>query len=172
MNDELSGRVFRLAEMSTPILFLTSLLLVLPLAFLLGAVSGAEILAIPAAFLALLFGWVWLRFRPSRFVIHRDGLRVRWPLRVREIPRQDIATVRVINKAELMQEIGKGMRIGAGGLWGAFGLLRTTRRGLVQMYISRTDRFVWMEITGSRPWLITPEDPEKFVQALSRERGM
>jgi hypothetical protein len=167
MNDELQGQVFRLADMSMSILIPTALLLALPIAFFLSALLGAELLAFPAALMVLLFCWVWLRFRPTRFIVHRDGLRVRWPLKTREIPRPNIASARVINNDELKREIGKGMRIGAGGLWGAFGLLRTTRRGLVQMYISRTDRFVWIEMVGSRPWLITPEEPEKFVQALS-----
>jgi hypothetical protein len=34
------------------------------------------------------------------------------------------------------------------------------------MYISRTDRFVWIERGDERPWLITPEEPEAFVRAL------
>jgi hypothetical protein len=37
------------------------------------------------------------------------------------------------------------------------------------MYVTRTDRFVWIERAGGRPWLITPEQPEAFVRALSRE---
>ena len=34
------------------------------------------------------------------------------------------------------------------------------------MYISRTDDFVWIERGAERPWLITPERPEEFVDAL------
>lgn len=67
-----------------------------------------------------------------------------------------------------MLEIYWSIRIGAGGLWGAFGWLWTTKRGIVQMYVSRTDRFVWIERAGERPWLITPENPEEFVRTLSR----
>jgi hypothetical protein len=52
-------------------------------------------------------------------------------------------------------------------MWGGFGWLWTRKRGIVQMYISRTDRFVWIERAGERPWLITPERPEEFVAALS-----
>jgi hypothetical protein len=36
------------------------------------------------------------------------------------------------------------------------------------MYITRTDRFVWIERRNERPWLITPENPEDFIQALKR----
>jgi hypothetical protein len=80
---------------------------------------------------------------------------------------KDIAEVRLIDKRALYSEIGWGMRVGAGGLWGGFGWLWTQRRGIVQMYISRTDGFVWIERVGDRSWLITPAQPAAFVRALS-----
>ncbi|MBN1663392.1 MAG: hypothetical protein JW943_07320 [Deltaproteobacteria bacterium] len=116
----------------------------------------------------MVYAWIWLRFRPSQFIVHQGGIDVRWPLRRIKIPRQDISSVRVIDGQQLKKEIGWGMRVGAGGLWGSFGWLWTKRRGVVQMYISRTDSYVWIERAGNRPWLITPEQPEAFVCALSR----
>jgi hypothetical protein len=59
------------------------------------------------------------------------------------------------------------MRVGAGGLWGGFGWFWTTRRGLVRMYVSRIDHFVWIERGPAQPWLITPDHPDAFVRALS-----
>ena len=157
---------FPLARMSPLIVTLTVGLVVLALALLVGALIGNRVLAVPAALLAALYAWVWLRFRPSQFVVHGNRLRVIWPLKQREIPRDRISSARLIDRRELRREIGWGVRIGAGGLWGAFGWLWTQRRGVVQMYISRTDRFVWIERVGDRPWLITPERPEAFVRAL------
>ena len=93
---------------------------------------------------------------------------MRWPLKRRSIPRKDIAEVRLIDKRALHSETGWGVRVGVGGLWGGFGWLWTQRRGVVQMYISRTDGFVWIERVGDRPWLITPAQPAAFVRALSR----
>lgn len=158
---------FRLARMSPLILALTAFLLALPLAFLAGPLFGWRLLAVPALLLVAIYAWVWLRFRPSRFDVRRGGLQVIWPLKRSEIPREDISSVRVIDRQALKREIGWGMRIGAGGLWGGFGWLWTKRRGIVQMYVSRTDRFVWIERASGRPWLITPEQPEGFVRALS-----
>ena len=158
---------FRLARMSPLILALTAFLLALPLAFLAGPLFGWRLLAVPALFLVTIYVWVWLRFRPSRFDVRRGGLQVIWPLKRSEIPREDISSVRVVDRQALKREIGWGMRIGAGGLWGGFGWLWTKRRGIVQMYVSRTDRFVWIERASGRPWLITPEQPEGFVRALS-----
>lgn len=159
---------FRLAKMSPLILTLTLILLALPVAFFISAQSGRHLLVAPAVFLIAMYAWVWLRYRPSRFTVHRGGLQVIWPLKQHEIPREDISSVRVIDKRELKKEIGWGVRIGAGGLWGGFGWLWTERRGIVQMYVTRTDRFVWIECARGRPWLITPERPEALVSALSR----
>jgi hypothetical protein len=163
--------VFPLAPMSPLIRTLTLGLLLLPLAFLASAAFGGSFLTIPGLLLVALYAWVWLRFRPSRFVVSPDALEILWPLKRRRIPRQDIASVRLIDKEALRREIGWGARVGAGGLWGGFGWLWTKRRGIVQMYVSRTDRFVWIERASDRPWLITPDQPESFVRALSSPPG-
>ncbi|HOD94981.1 MAG TPA: PH domain-containing protein [Candidatus Hydrogenedentes bacterium] len=118
--------------------------------------------------MVVLYAWVWLRLRPKQFIVHQDGLDVLWPLKRVQIPRADISSVRLISRQDLKNEIVRGVRIGAGGLWGSFGWLWTRRRGVIQMYVSRTDNFVWIECAGARPWLITPEQPEAFVRALSR----
>ncbi len=169
MTDETTIDDFRLARMCTLVRTLTLVILALPLLFLVAALLGTRSLALPALFLIAIYAWVWLRFRPTRFAVQPTGLQVIWPLKRRHLPQRGISSVRVIDKPELEREIGWGLRVGAGGLWGAFGWLWTKRRGVVQMYVSRTDRFVWIERVGGRPWLITPEEPEAFVCALSRQ---
>ncbi|MCA9750573.1 MAG: hypothetical protein KC591_00135 [Gemmatimonadetes bacterium] len=124
-------------------------------------------MVVPALFLVILYSWIWLRFRPTRFVIHPDRLEVHWPLKRRAVPRQQVAEVRVLGRRALLDSTGWTVRIGAGGLWGGFGWLWTRRKGIVEMYISRTDEFVWMERPEGRPLLITPEEPAAFVQAWS-----
>lgn len=160
---------FRLAPMSPLILGLTIGLLALPVLLLGSAVFAKSLSSGPGLLVAVLYAWVWLRFRPTRFVVRPGALEIVWPLKHRSIPRGEISEVRLIDARELRREVGLGMRVGAGGLWGGFGWLWTRRRGIVQMYISRTDRFVWIERPGARPWLITPERPEDFVRALSGE---
>jgi uncharacterized membrane protein len=150
------------------ILILTVVLLALPLALLAGAALGARVLAAPALFAILIYMWVWTRFRPTAFIVHPHALAVVWPLKHRELERAEIVGVRLMTRQELRDEVGWGLRVGAGGLWGGFGWLWTARRGIVQMYISRIDRFVWIERVSARPWLITPDQPEAFVRALSR----
>lgn len=157
---------FRLAPMSALIRGLTLLLLALPIIFLAIAASGSYLLALPAVLLLAIYAWVWLRFRPRAFVVHANALEVLWPLKRRRIARDGITAVRMLDGEELTREIGWGTRVGAGGLWGGFGWLWTRRRGIVQMYVSRTDGYVWIERGKARPWLITPERPEAFVQVL------
>ena len=115
----------------------------------------------------LIYGWVWARFRPTAFVVHPDSVEVIWPLKRRRIPRAEVSSVRVMDQ----QELRRGRWVGAcgsvpAGLWGGFGWLWTSRRGIVQTYVSRLDRFVWIERGRERPWLITPDRPEEFVRAL------
>lgn len=158
---------FALARMSRLILVLTAGLLALPIVLLANVASGKRALAAPALVVVAVYAWVWLRFRPSRFVVRPDVLEVVWPLKRRRIPRRDISDLRLLDGEGLRREIGWGLRVGAGGLWGGFGWLWTRRRGIVQMYVSRTEGFVWIERTSGRPWLVTPERPEAFVRALS-----
>ena len=158
---------FRLAPMCRLMWVLTVVVLALLLMFLVGAALWTRMLFVPAFLILVICVWVWTRFRPTAFVVHPRALEVVWPLKRRELERGTITGVRLMTAKELRQEIGWGVRVGAGGLWGGFGWLWTTRRGIVQMYISRIDRFVWIERMSERPWLITPDRPEAFVRALS-----
>ena len=160
---------FHLAPMSPMIRGLTGILLAIPLAFFAATLVGTSILVVPAVLVVTIYSWVWLRFRPTMFVVRQDVLEVIWPLKRHQITRINITRVRTIDNEGLRREIGWGVRVGAGGLWGGFGWLWTQRRGIVQMYVSRTSDFVWIEIADGRPWLITPEHPDAFVRALSSE---
>lgn len=162
-----SASVFPLAPMSPLIRGLTWGVLLLPIVFFAIAALGIGSLAIPAAAIVILYVWVWLRFRPNRFVVSADALEVIWPLKVRRLPRAQIAGVRRIDVTTLRAEAGWVARVGVGGLWGAFGWLWTERKGIVQMYVTRSDGLVWIERKDARPWLISPEDPDAFIRALS-----
>ena len=158
--------------MDTMIRTITLVLLALPVLFVLSAVFGRAFLIAPTILLVAIYFWIWLRFRPTQFVVHQDALEVIWPLKRRQISRDTIADVRIVNGRDLKPQVGWGMRVGAGGLWGGFGWLWTQRRGIVQMYISRINDLVWIDRTTGRPWLISPERPQEFVQALSRSQSV
>lgn len=159
-------KIFRIAPMCTTFRIVTLVLLALPVVFALCAVFGRAFLIAPTILVVGIYSWVWLRFRPTQFVVHQDTLEVIWPLKRRQISRESISDVRIVNRRDLKPLVGWGMRVGAGGLWGAFGWLWTQRRGIVQVYISRINELVWIERTAERHWLISPERPREFVQAL------
>lgn len=144
---------------------LTVFMLMLPAAFLLGLIFYSNTLVAPFVFLVVIYSWIWLWFRPGRFVVSDDTLTIVWPVRTREIIRSEITAAALMTRSELRNKVGWGIRVGAGGVWGGFGWLYTQKRGFMRMYISRVDRYVWFETEG-QPWIITPERPEEFLRAL------
>jgi hypothetical protein len=155
--------------MSRDIRVLTCIALVTPLGLILsaslaqGSVRGA-LLAV-SALVFVLYASVWLLWRPTAFEVDARGLRILWPLRARAIPTREIAEAAVLSRDAFRREFGWGMRIGAGGLWGGFGWLYTSK-GLLGLYVSRTDRVVLVRLRTGRPLLVTPESDERFVAAL------
>ncbi len=161
-------RSFPLAPMSRVIILLTAVVLALPVIFIVAGLLSPvrSVLWGAAAFVVVLCAAVWLFARPTGFEVSSGELAVIWPLRRRVIARTNIASARAIGREELRQKIGWAIRVGVGGLWGAFGSLWTSRRGSVEVYVSRTDGLVWIERRVGRPLLITPTDPAGFLRAL------
>lgn len=156
---------FALAPMSPTIKGITIVVLVLPLIFGVWALITRE----PVAggvflFLIALYGAVWVWCRPSHFVITRSCLEIVFPGWRRQIPVGDISGIRHINQATFDREFGWAMRIGAGGLWGGFGWLWTSKRGLVEFYISQLNEFVLVERSQGKSLLITPDNPDRLVE--------
>jgi hypothetical protein len=165
-------RTFALAPMTFALRALTWACFAVPASLLyLAAVTSEEpartaILA-TCAFVALVYGSVYFVFRPTRFEVDDAALRIVWPVRARRIAKASITEARRLSSAAFRKEYGYGMRIGAGGLWGGFGLLRT-KRATFSMWISRTDDFVIVRLNDGRPLLLTPEEPVAFVEAVQR----
>jgi Bacterial PH domain len=165
---------FPLAPMTGDLLVQTSLLLPLPVVLAAAGVFGpakvSPALFGSAVFSAALYVAIWLVGRPSRFEVSETGVRIVWPVREREIFSTEITSVSLVSGADFRKEHGRGTRVGAGGLWGAFGSLATNRLTF-SMYISRTDRFVVVRLASDPPLLITPAGPQRFVAALDRVRA-
>jgi len=121
--------VFRLAPMSTALRVLTWALFLLPGVLLYQGVRSPEptrsVLIGTVGFVVLTYASVWFVWRPTRFEIDAGTLRIVRPTRSRTIQRTAVMDVRLLTAAQLRAEYGFGMRIGAGGLWGGFGLLKT-----------------------------------------------
>jgi hypothetical protein len=166
-------RKFALAPMSFALGVLTWMCFAVPLSLIyLAAVTSEE----PArtavlgtfAFVVVVYASVYFVFRPTRFEVDEaNGLRIVWPVRARRIAKANVVEARRVSSAAFRTEYGYGMRIGAGGLWGGFGLLKT-KSATFSMWISRTDDFVIVRLKDGRPLLLTPEEPAAFVEAVQR----
>ncbi len=157
--------------MSAAMWLLTMICLAIPLAFFVGAWMAPPPmrtidLAVACGLVAI-YAVVGVWLRPRAFVIDPDGLAIEWPVRTRRIPRAAIVRARVLDRGQLRAELGYMIRIGAGGLWGGFGLAKTAT-GTLELWVSRTDRIVYVECTGRRSLLITPRDADAFVRELAR----
>lgn len=159
---------FPLAPMSGLILWLTVILLPLPLLLLwAGSRGGLGSMAwAPATFVAVIYLFIWLYMRPSHFAVSRSSLDIVWPLRRFSVPRAEIESAELLSGPEFRSRFGYGLRIGAGGLWGGFGLLKT-RNVTFHFYISSLDEYVVIGLRSGPPLLITPADPRRFVRALA-----
>lgn len=161
-------RAFELAPMSGLMRALTVFLLALPAVLALAAVAAGQplpLLAV-AALMALVYVAVWLWWRPTRFELSEEAFGIVFPARRKSTPRSAIVGARPFTVSSVRSELGFPLRIGVGGLWGGFGWLWTTRRGLVEFYVSRTDGLVFIERRGAYPLLITPADPDELLRAL------
>ena len=106
---------------------------------------------------------VWAVYRPARFEVGPEGLRIVWPLRSRFIPAGRILRADPVSK----KDVGLLMRTcGAGGFLGCFGWFYSRRVGHMSAYLSRYDGLVLVRLEDTRPLLISPERPEEFVAAV------
>jgi hypothetical protein len=162
-----------LAPMSGAIRAITVFLLGIPAAFVglpLAGVAPSLLLWVGLAIVAL-YAATWIWWRPTAFEVGPGGLSVVFPGRTRRIPAHDLATARTLTSREFLGEFGLALRIGSGGLWGGFGWLWTRRRGMVELYVSRLDRYLLIERRAGRPLLVTPADPDGLLRALESARG-
>ncbi len=159
---------FPLAPMTTDLRVMTYIVYAVPVALVVAGVRFPPMFGV-AGLVVLIYVSVWLWFRPTRFVLTSDSLVLEWPMRRLEVPLSDITEARVITRADFRREFRYGLRVGAGGLWGGFGLL-VTGKGALTMYISRTDRFVLLGRATGRSMLLSPDPPDGFVAALEKGR--
>jgi hypothetical protein len=154
--------------MSPVFRWFTTVLLLLPIGLAVaGMTARLPALAIPAVLLAMTYAVVWLAARPTRFELAPGAIEVVFPLWRRTIPAGDGLTARALDFYQIRQEFGLPLRIGVGGLWGAFGWFWTARRGLIEVYMSRMDDLVLVERRQGRPLLLTPEDPAGMIQGIA-----
>ncbi len=164
-------RSFPVARTAVVFAVMTGFVLVIPvvLATIGWATPGLRTpMVVAAGIVVLLTVGTWLAGRPTRFEVADDGLHIVWPLRRGFVARGSITRARVVEKSEVDALMGGAMRVGVGGLFGVFGLLRTAKLGWVSCYVTTVETLVLIERREGRCLLISPSDPGALVALLSR----
>lgn len=103
---------------------------------------------------------------PRGYTIGPESLRVERRLRPVVIPLSTIEGVETLPGDRLRVSI---RTLGSEGLFGYYGRFRNAALGSYRMYATRSQGFVL--IRGKVPYVITPEDPERFISTLNEQRG-
>lgn len=162
-------RSFSLAAMKGAVLWVTVVLLPVPiLLVLVGVRAGSLLLWFPALFMALVYAVVWFYMRPRAFEISDTTLELVFPTRRLSFERATFARVETLSRGEFRDRYGIGYRIGAGGLFGGFGTYKT-KDVTFQFYVSRMTDFVVIHRADANPLLLTPVSHREFAGLLELE---
>jgi hypothetical protein len=168
------NRSFKMAPMSKLFAVLSLALAAIPVFIVAaGFYEGQAVLAAIGGAVAFLYLFIHLWLRPGRFDLDRGHLTLCFPLRTRKIAWREVTGIRLIeNGRALKDEFGLLMRVGAGGFLGTFGILWGKKKGSLDVYTSLANgTWVLVERNQNRPLLISPSDPEGFVQAAEVMRN-
>ncbi|MBI2373199.1 MAG: hypothetical protein HYV07_04305 [Deltaproteobacteria bacterium] len=165
---------YPIAPQSKPFVAMTVVTSALPLALVWAARLAPspvrELLYGAAAFVVVLYVAIAVLMRPILFSLSKDGIELVWPTRRRRVPLEGVVRARVLDPKELRRETGYAMRVGAGGFLGAFGWAMTGK-GTMELWVTRTDKVVFVERRDGKSLLITPAQPERFVEELTSLLG-
>lgn len=120
------------------------------------------LLLLAAIILAIVFIVIY-SFRPIRYTILNGNLTIHRLFNNVEVVKSEIKSVGSINK----KKVDYAIRIfGVGGLFGYFGKFSNKKQGVMTWYCTRRDKLVLI-ITENEKIILSPDDPEAFVTALS-----
>ena len=97
----------------------------------------------------------------------RDGLlRIERRVAAIEIP---LASIRAVERLPEESLAGSVRTLGSGGFFGYYGRFRNGALGDYRMYATRSGGYVL--VRADRPYVLTPDSPDRFIDALNRGRG-
>ena len=121
------------------------------------------VVIIPLLVLALvvLFAPIKYTITNSEIIVNRLGPNLYLHLK-------NVEEIRQLDKNEL----GFAFRLfGSGGFLGVFGLFYTSRLGVFNAYITNGDTLVFIKYKNGKKFLLSPEKPEKFLDAVAYARN-
>ena len=155
------------AKMDTAITIVTVFVFLVLGFFLVLAVSTHEKpMWGAAALVALVIAISW-QMRPARYEVSDEAVRIvrAWPFKSIAIPKAEIKDVRPVKlTAKTLRTCGVGGLFGSGGwFW---------NRELGRFFVAITNGRKLVLIANGGKFVISPDDPDRFVQELKSEAGL
>lgn len=115
-----------------------------------------------------LFTGVWwavlsFLFAPRSYLVSSEGITIRALVTSYAIPKSKIKRVEIVKDVKP----GAGLTWAAG-LCGYAGLFALADGSTAKVYATRWDRMVRVQTTGGNLYLLSPAEPEAFVEAVNR----
>ncbi len=128
--------------------------------------GAARILILAGGVLSLTAFVFGALLAPRGYTVSGDRLTIDRLLRPVEIPLATIQTVELLPRGRLA---GSLRTLGSGGLFGYYGRFRNQSLGSYRMYATRGDGYVL--VRAAQSFVLTPDSPERFIEAIDRCRG-
>ena len=126
--------------------------------------NGEKTAWIQAIGLSSLYVAVYL-FSPKKYTVTLGGLIIHRPAKNIMIGKSQIKSVRILDK----KSINNALRtFGVGGMFGYYGFFRNAGFGRMTWYVTRTDKVVLIRTIKGKQIVISPDDCEKFIEAITR----
>jgi hypothetical protein len=107
-----------------------------------------------------------LLLAPRGYSVEAGRLRIERLVAPIDIP---LASIQSAARLEGEELAGSLRTIGSGGLFGYYGRFRNRSLGTYRMYATRGEDYV--VVRADRPYVLTPDSPARFLDALERARA-
>ncbi len=125
--------------------------------------EGALYPVAATAVILLLIYCLAFAYRPAGYKITADALIICRLIANVHIERAAIQSIAIIDKKQLNTCV---RTFGVGGLFGYYGSFANFKIGGMTWYATRRDKAVLITIANNKKIVVTPDDPEAFINAL------
>jgi hypothetical protein len=151
----------KLAKVVTAVItILFTAIIFLQLIFIQDFGNTSSIITITILLISYLIAFI---FRPISYIILDKLLVIHRPLLDLKIALNEIENIVVLDSQELKGTI---RTFGVGGLWGYWGRFANSRIGAMKWYATRMSNAVLITTGNNKKIVLTPDDPELFVEKL------
>lgn len=108
----------------------------------------------------------WFALRGAVYLVERNGIRIRWGLRLEDIPMSSVRWVR--SEADVRRQLGKRLPLPLGALPGAVLGVRQLADGTVLEYLASDFSRMVLVATDDRVFILSPAKVDDFLYLIQR----